>query len=70
MKTKRIFSIIFALLLSSFAFGQDAAMELAGEDKYNVVIGVLSVIFLCIVIYLIVLDRKIRRLEKQKKQKN
>lgn len=66
MKTKHILSLIFGLLLSSIAFGQDQVAELAGEDKYNVVIGVLSVIFICIVIYLIVLDRKIRRLEKQK----
>jgi membrane protein DedA with SNARE-associated domain len=66
MKTKHILSLIFGLLLSGIAFGQDQVAELAGEDKYNVVIGVLSVIFICIVIYLIVLDRKIRRLEKQK----
>lgn len=66
IKTKHILSLLFGLLLSTIAFGQDKAMELAGEDKYNVVIGVLSVIFICIVIYLIVLDRKIRRLEKQK----
>ena len=66
MKTKHILSLIFGLLLGSIAFGQDQVAELAGEDKYNVVIGVLSVIFICIVIYLIVLDRKIRRLEKQK----
>lgn len=69
MKTKHIFSLIFSILLSSVAFGQDKAAELAGEDKYNVVIGVLSIIFICIVIYMIVLDRKIRRLEKQKNSK-
>ncbi len=66
MKTKHILSLIFGMLLSSIAFGQDKAAELAGEDKFNVVIGVLSVIFVCIVIYMIILDRKIRRLEKQK----
>lgn len=68
MKIKSIFTLVLSLLASFAAFGQDKTAELAGDDKINVVIGVLGVIFTCIVIYLIIIDRKISRLEKQKKQ--
>lgn len=69
-KIKNILSLALVLLASNSLFAQDAAEEWAGEDKYNVVIGVLSVIFLGIIIYLIVIDRKIAKLEKQKKDNN
>lgn len=70
MKIKQLFSLVVTLLSFSALFAQSTAEELAGKDKYNVVIGVLSLIFICIIVYLIVLDRKVRKLEKQKKQQN
>ena len=69
-KIKQLLSSLVLIISTTSVFGQDAATEWAGEDKYNVVIGVLSVIFVCIVVYLIVLDRKIAKLEKQKKQQD
>jgi Na+/H+ antiporter NhaA len=68
MKIKQLIAFTFSLLLSSVAFGQDNTANVAGDDKINVVIGVLSVIFTCIIIYLVIIDRKITRLEKQRKQ--
>ncbi len=44
-----------------------AAKFLANNAKFNAVIAVLSIIFIGIVIYLITLDRKISKLEKNQK---
>lgn len=59
-----------ALFILSFiqAAGQDTATDLAGKDKINVVIGVLSIIFIGLAVFLFMLDRRITKLEKQKKE--
>ena len=66
--------ILALLLLSTNAFAQDAppvemADTLLQSGKIYVVVTVLSVIFIGIITYLILLDRKITKLEKGIKNK-
>jgi CcmD family protein len=68
--------MLFALLIASVsAFAQDAQAPVEMADglyqsgKIYVVVTVLSVIFIGIVSYLIMLDRKISKLEKENKNK-
>lgn len=68
-KIKQLIALTFSLLISGAAFAQsNATTDVAGDDKINVVIGVLGVIFTGIIVYMIIIDRKISRLEKQRKQ--
>jgi CcmD family protein len=62
--------ILALLLVSTSTFAQDAApVEMADtllqSGKIYVVVTVLSVIFIGIITYLIMLDRKITKLEKE-----
>ncbi len=62
--------ILSLVLFSISAFAQnDAPIEMADDmrqsGKIYVVVAVLSVIFIGIITYLIMLDRKITRLEKE-----
>ncbi len=68
--------MLFALLIASITlFAQDAQAPVEMADglyqsgKIYVVVTVISVIFVGIVSYLIVLDRKISKLEKENKNK-
>lgn len=67
---KTLFSF-FSLFISATLFAQDTAREvekstgLRADGKIYVVIAVLLTILAGIVIYLVRLDRKISRLEKQ-----
>ena len=74
IKMKKLISFISLLLLSVATFAQEAPrVEMADglyqSGKIYVVVTVLSVIFIGIVIYLIMLDRKISKLEKEIKNK-
>ena len=69
-------SVLFVaiILMSASAFAQDTntvemATGLYQSGKIYVVVTVLSVIFVGIVVYLILLDRKISRLENEIKNK-
>lgn len=67
MKNKILFFI--ALLLQAFAgLAQNAEPEMAdtfrSEGKIYVVISVIAISFICIVAYLIYIDIKLRKLEK------
>lgn len=71
---KKIASLITILLLSVACFSQgsdqiEMADELFQSGKIYVVVAVLSIIFIGIVVYLIMLDRKISKLEKEIKNK-
>lgn len=63
---KGITTLVLFLLSVVTTFGQNATAP-AGDDKILVVVGVLGVIFVGLAVYLISIDRKISRLEKQKK---
>lgn len=53
--------------MNMFQITDNAAKMLANNAKFNVVIAVLSIIFLGIVFYLVKLDRKVSKLERNKK---
>lgn len=67
---KKLLSLIFLLLLTSPAFCQDNAPQMADtfrqEGKIYVVVLVLSIVFACLATYLIVIDRKLKKLEERK----
>lgn len=67
MMNKRIITLVLFLLSALTTFGQNEA-TVAGDDKIFVVVGVLTVIFVGLAVYLFSIDRKITRLEKQKKE--
>jgi len=68
MKHKLI-STLFLLLINFFAFAQSKNVEMADAFRSNgkiyVVVAVILTIFAGIIIYLIRLDKKISRLEKE-----
>lgn len=67
---KSFISLLSLLLLSACCQAQtgaetvDMADTLRSNGKIYVVVGVLSIIFLGILIFLIILDRKVSKLEK------
>jgi hypothetical protein len=67
--TKKLYLLLF-LLCTVFANAQDAEMadNFRAEGKIYVVITVLGVVFACIVVVLIMLERKLSRLEKEIKE--
>lgn len=64
--TKKIFSLLF-LCVVFFSNAQNSTPEMADTFRQNgkiyVVITVLAMIFIALVIYLVVLDRKLKKLE-------
>ena len=70
---KKIVNLLLFLLVSLSAYSQesttvDMADGMYQSGKIYVVVAVLSIIFVGIVIYLIVLDGKISKLEKEIKK--
>ena len=65
---KRLLTI-YSLFFSVYGFSQqevEMAAELQSSGKIYVVVAVLVVIFISIVIYLISIDRKISKMERDK----
>lgn len=60
---------LITLLFSQRAFAQEMADNMRAEGKIYVVVAVIAVIFTGLVIYLLLLDRKISKLEKRKEEK-
>ena len=69
--TKKIIALFF-ILLSFFANAQNAEMadSFRQDGKIYVVTTVIAIIFLAIVVYLVVIDRKVKKLEDDLKNKN
>lgn len=68
MKQKLPFLLIVMLLVSSLSFGQsgiEMADVMRSNGKIYVVVAVAAVVMLGILIYMVVLDRKISSLEKK-----
>jgi len=64
---KRI-ALSFLLLICNYVlFAQDMADEMRSNGKIYVVVAVLTTIFIGIILYLIRLDRKLTKLEKENK---
>ena len=69
---KKLISALFCLLIASTAYCQpqaDApqmADAFRADGKIYVVVLVLSVVFICLATYLIIIDRKLKKLEEKK----
>lgn len=64
---KRIVLSFFLLICNYVLFAQNMADEMRSNGKIYVVVAVLVTIFIGIILYLIRLDRKLTRLEKESK---
>jgi len=62
-KISILFFILISTLLNAQTNGPEMADALRENGKINVVISVIAIIFICIVAFLIVLERKIKKLE-------
>lgn len=62
---KKITLSLFFILCNLVLFAQDMADEMRENGKIYVVVAVLVAIFFGIIIYLIRLDRKLSKLEKE-----
>jgi len=64
---KKIISLIIILLTSFNLFAQEEvqmADQMRADGKIWVVVAVIAVVFVGIIAYLVLLDRKIRKIEK------
>ena len=71
---KQLLSIVYCLLFTSALFAQTAnsvemADELRSSGKIYVVVGVLLTILVGIILYLIMIDRKVSDIEKKLNKK-
>ena len=68
---KKIITLFF-IVLSFFAKAQEPAMadSFRQDGKIYVVTAVIAIIFLAIIVYLISIDRKVKKLEDDFKNKN
>ena len=64
---KRILLSFFLVLCNYVLFAQEMATEMRSNGKIYVVVAVLVTIFIGILLYLVRLDRKITKLEKETK---
>jgi CcmD family protein len=64
---KRILLSCLLLICNYVLFAQNMADEMRGNGKIYIVVAVLVTIFIGIILYLIRLDRKLTRLEKESK---
>ncbi len=65
--------ILFLFLFTSlFVNAQEPQMAdgMRAEGKIYVVIAVMTTIFVCVVAYLVIIDRKVKKLEDELKNKN
>ncbi|GIV43285.1 MAG: hypothetical protein KatS3mg035_0408 [Bacteroidia bacterium] len=62
-----ILTVLFSILYSTIVFAQDVEMadDLRSNGKIYIVVAVLLIIFIGIVIYLINIDKKVSKLEKE-----
>lgn len=66
MKKKSFFQIFLVMLLCSAAPLMAENNPMRGNAKFNVVATVLVIIFVGVIGYLIYLDRKVSKMEKEK----
>jgi len=71
MKFKKLFFLLSLLLVSLFGFGQDKKVEMADLMRSNgriyVVVAVVLTILTGLILYVVRLDRKISKFEKETK---
>ena len=64
---RKFFLLLFLMLCNYVLFAQSMAKEMRSNGKIYVVVAVLVTIFTGIILYLIRLDKKISKLEKETK---
>lgn len=66
---KRLLNLLVLLVMPIFTFASDVEMaDLLHENgKIYVVVGVIAIIFIGIVVYLITIDRRLSKIEKEEK---
>ena len=66
---KRLLNLLVLLVTPIFTFASDVEMaDLLHENgKIYVVVGVIAIIFIGIVVYLITIDRRLSKIEKEEK---
>lgn len=69
---KKLVSLLFILFINAFAFAQDTEVEMADTMRANgkiyVVVGIIMIVLVGFITYLILVDRKISKLEKEIKK--
>jgi CcmD family protein len=72
MKTKLLLFLLFFItaIAQAQSEGPQMADQFREQGKIYVVISVIAIIFLSIVFFLIYLERKLKRLEKEVEEKN
>jgi len=72
MKFKKLFSLLSLLMVSLTGFGQDKKVEMADLMRSNgriyVVVAIVLTILIGLILYVVRLDRKMTRLERENKQ--
>lgn len=66
-KIKSLFLLIFSVLFPAISFAQNSDVEMADllrqDGKIYVVIGVICIILIGLLLFLLIIDRKVRNLE-------
>ena len=67
---RKLFLLLFCILTSTFSYSQDVEMAdgLRADGKIYVVVAVLVTILLGIILFLIMIDRKVSDMEKKIKK--
>ena len=64
---KRLINLVLLVLLTASVFAQNGEPQMAdtfrSEGKIYVVVLVLSIVFICLATYLVIIDRKVKKLE-------
>lgn len=64
---KKLLSLLVMMLAAMSGYSQAEAPQMAdglrSDGKIYVVVAVLSIVFLCLVTYLVIIDRKVKKLE-------
>ena len=70
---KQIINLLFGVFFTTSLLAQNNSVEMAdvmrSNGKIYVVVGVILIIFIGIIIYLVTLDRKVTKLEKEIQEK-
>lgn len=67
MNWSKLFTIVFLILAHASTYAQNIEMadEMRENGKIFVVVGVIALVFIGVVAYLIHLDRRVQKLEKE-----
>jgi CcmD family protein len=66
---KRLINILFLALMPLLSLAQDVEMAdtMRSNGKIYVVVGVIAIIFVGLLVYMVMLDRRLAKLEKEEK---